>query len=94
MPFLDDSERNNVLLSVKLKLIELIDGDQQQQVPIKPEPSESPGNNRKLSKFFEGIINLPSDKAPVLSPHEIVANELRKYEVEDPQSPDSLEPLK
>ena len=48
----------------------------------------------KLTKFFEGIIILPGDKAPLLSPHEIVANELRKYEAEDPDPLDSLEPLK
>ena len=44
MPFLDDSERDDVLLSVKLKLIELIDADQQQQVRTEPEPSELPVN--------------------------------------------------
>ena len=93
MPFLDDSERDDVLLSVKLELIELIDADQQQQVPTEPEHSESPVKKRKLTKLFEGIIILPSDKAPLLSPHEIVANELRKYEAEDPESLDSLEPL-
>ena len=48
----------------------------------------------KLTKFFEGIIILPDDKALLLSPHEIVANELRKYEAEDPEPLDSLEPLK
>ena len=36
MPFLDDSERDDVLLSVKLELIELTDADQQQQVPTEP----------------------------------------------------------
>ena len=90
VPFLNDS----VLLNVKLELIELVDADQQQQVPTEPEPSESPVKKRKLTKFFEGIIILPSDKAPLISPHEIVANELRKYEAEDPESLDSLEPLK
>ena len=93
MPFLDDSERDDVLLSVKLELIELIDADQQQQVPTEPEHSESPVKKRKLTKLFEDIIILPSDKAPLLSPHEIVADELRKYEAEDPESLDSLEPL-
>ena len=91
MSFLDDSEREDVLLSVKLELIELIDADQQQQVLTEPEPSESPVKKRK---FFEGMIILPGDKAPLLSPHEIVTNELRKYKAEDPESLESLEPLK
>ena len=39
MHFLDDSERDDVLLGVKLELIELIDADQQQQVPTEPAPS-------------------------------------------------------
>ena len=91
MSFLDDSEREDVLLSVKLELIELIDADQQQQVLTEPEPSESPVKKRK---FFEAMIILPGDKAPLLSPHEIVTNKLRKYKAEDPESLDSLEPLK
>ena len=78
------------MFSVKLELIELIDADQQQQVPREPEPRVK---KRKLTKLFECIIILPSDKESLLSPHEIVANELRKYEAEDPESLDSLEPL-
>ena len=74
MPFLDDSERNDVLLSVELELIEVIDADQQQQVWTEPKPSESPVKKRKAIKFFEGTINFQNDKAPLLSSHEIVVN--------------------
>ena len=65
MPFLDDSERDDVLLSVKLELIELIDADQQQQVPTEPEPSELPVKKSKLTKLFEGIIILPQLSARI-----------------------------
>ena len=49
-----------------------------------PEPSESSSKRRKQANFFEDMIE-PSEQSLSLSPEEIAANELRKYEAKDPE---------